>query len=69
MVETAHDVPLSLVRTGGNVALITLRLTLQRRQTMAVDTPSGTGQVAATLASRMGIDWASDHPNAGLPIR
>ena len=28
-----------------------------------------TSQVAATLASWMGIDWHADHPNAGLAIR
>jgi hypothetical protein len=31
--------------------------------------PLTTGQVAATLASWMGIDWTSDHPKAGAAIR
>lgn len=28
-----------------------------------------TSQIAATLASWMGVDWNADHPNAGRPIR
>ena len=31
--------------------------------------PLSTSQVAATLASWMGVDWNADHPNAGKPIR
>ena len=31
--------------------------------------PLTTGQVAATLASWMGIDWTADHPSAGPAIR
>jgi hypothetical protein len=31
--------------------------------------PLTTGQVAATLAAWMGIDWTADHPNAGSAIR
>jgi hypothetical protein len=32
-------------------------------------TPLSTSQVAATLASWMGVDWNADRPNAGRPIR
>ena len=31
--------------------------------------PLSTSQVAATIASWMGVDWNADHPNAGKPIR
>jgi hypothetical protein len=31
--------------------------------------PLSTSQVAATLASWMGVDWRADHPKAGAPIR
>jgi hypothetical protein len=31
--------------------------------------PLFTSQIAATLASWMGIDWAATHPGAGTPIR
>ena len=31
--------------------------------------PLSTNQIAATLASWMGVDWNADHPNAGKPIR
>jgi hypothetical protein len=31
--------------------------------------PLSTSQVAATLASWLGIDWNADHPKAGSPIR
>lgn len=31
--------------------------------------PLSTSQVAATLASWMGVDWNAEHPNAGRPIR
>jgi len=34
------------------------------------DAPTlSTSQVAATLASWMGVDWNADHPHAGRPIR
>jgi hypothetical protein len=33
------------------------------------DSRLSTSQVAATIASWMGIDWNADHPNAGRPIR
>ena len=28
-----------------------------------------TSQIAATLASWVGVDWNADHPDAGKPIR
>jgi type I phosphodiesterase/nucleotide pyrophosphatase len=31
--------------------------------------PLSTSQIAATLAGWMGIDWTTDHPGAGRPIR
>jgi arylsulfatase A-like enzyme len=31
--------------------------------------PLSTNQVAATLASWVGVDWNADHPAAGQPIR
>lgn len=31
--------------------------------------PLSTNQVAATLASWVGVDWTADHPEAGKPIR
>ena len=31
--------------------------------------PVSTNQVAATLASWVGVDWTADHPDAGKPIR
>jgi hypothetical protein len=31
--------------------------------------PLSTNQVAATIASWMGVDWNADHPRAGRPIR
>jgi hypothetical protein len=31
--------------------------------------PLSTSQVAATLASWMGVDWNADHPAAGTPVR
>ena len=31
--------------------------------------PLTTSQIAATIASWMGVDWTADHPGAGQPIR
>jgi len=31
--------------------------------------PLSTSQIAATVASWMGVDWNATHPHAGLPIR
>jgi hypothetical protein len=31
--------------------------------------PLSTNQIAATLASWMGVDWKAEYPNAGAPIR
>jgi hypothetical protein len=32
-------------------------------------TPLSSSQIAATIASWLGVDWNGDHPRAGLPIR
>lgn len=49
------------------IALVSPKLS-QRGEWKGGD-PLSTSQVAATIASWMGVDWNADHPNAGKPIR
>lgn len=49
------------------IALVSPKMT-QRGEWKGGD-PLSTSQVAATVASWMGVDWNADHPNAGKPIR
>ena len=49
------------------IALVSPRMT--RRGPWRDAPPLSTSQVAATLASWLGIDWNADHPAAGPPIR
>jgi 2,3-bisphosphoglycerate-independent phosphoglycerate mutase len=42
---------------------------MARRGLWRDHTPLSTSQIAATLASWMGVDWSREHPQAGLPIR
>jgi len=49
------------------IALVSPRM--DRRGEWGEGSALSTSQIAATLADWMGIDWNSDHPNAGHVIR
>ncbi len=49
------------------IALVSPRMT--KRGSWRDAPPLSTSQIAATIASWMGVDWNADHPNAGVPIR